>query len=286
MRIHSNHTSSFFRTMLLCLEHDPISVTGWSCLILPGLLADDANASEKLAVLEAQFTALDGALVRGAQGDLVVLFRGLGGAGANRLIQSVSEAFEGHEMPMARTYDIFQDCPLVTEEFQLQLSQLDPSKETTVITGRFETDSEGIKHMASVLEETKFGRTYRSPMTVMLVEDDPITARMAGKLLGQDHVLITATNTYEALVNYLLYAPELVFLDINLPDGSGFHVLDQLTACDPDAYIVMFSGNDAIDTILDSHRRGAQGFVVKPFQRDRLKHFIAERERVVAASRS
>lgn len=284
MRVHTTTTSAFLTTMADCLERDPASVSGWSCLVMPGLLPAGL-AEAKMPMLAAQFEPLDGALLLGADGDVVILFRGLGGAGAERLLGSIREALDGAELGEGRSYDVFSDWPMVLEEFRQQVGRLGTQRVQQAATIDAE-EQKGIEHMTRVLLDSKFSRTYRSPMTVMLVEDDPITARMAGKLLGQDHVLVSAANAYEAVVNYLLYAPELVFLDINLPDGSGFQVLDQLTACDPDAYIVMFSGSDAIDTIMDSRRRGARGFVVKPFQRDRLRHFLAEREREVLGMRS
>lgn len=281
MKIHDKHTGIFLRTMADCINRDPASVAGWSCLILPGLLSHSADALQRM---DMHLRELDGALVVGANQDMLIFYRALGGAGHSRLAQLTYEALSMTEPPAGRCFDLTLEWKAAAQELARQISQLD-SDSISPCQQVSPEEIDGIAHMAVVLESSKFTRQYRSPMTVMLVEDDPVTRQLAGKLLGQDHVLVTAASAYEAVVNYLLYAPEIVFLDINLPDESGFIVLDQLTACDPDAYIVMFSGNDGIDSIIDARTRGARGFVTKPFQRDRLKHYLAERRQLVEQTR-
>jgi CheY-like chemotaxis protein len=282
MKIHETHTGIFLRTLADFINRDPASVAGWSCLLFPGLLSHSADALQRM---DAQLHELDGALVAGANQDVLIFYRALGGAGHSRLAQLAHEALGMAEPPAGRCFDLTLEWKAAVEAIDQQISQLDASgpHQRKQISPE---EIDGIAHMAVVLQSSKFTRQYRTPMTVMLVEDDPVTRQLASKLLSQDHVLVTAASAYEAVVNYLLYAPEIVFLDINLPDESGFIVLDQLTACDPDAYIVMFSGNDGIDNIIDARTRGAQGFVTKPFQRDRLKHYLAERRQLVEQTRS
>jgi len=277
MKCHITNATSFLRAMAECLEHDRVSISGWSCLTLPGLLADDSH-NQQLALIKNRLDALEGAIIAGAAGDLLIIYRSVSQAGALRLQQLIQETLSLPDIPFGQTSDLFIDWRAVCHNFRQQIAALE-KKPTLVDSGNSpEYDEVVIKQMSSVLQGTKFSRRYRSPMRVMLVEDDPVTRQMVGKMLGQENVVIMAENAYEAVVNYLLHAPELVFLDINLPDQSGFNVLDQITACDPDAYVVMFSGNDGIDNIIDSRNRGAQGFVAKPFQRDRIRHYLAERQ--------
>jgi len=277
MRTHMGTAGIFLRAVTDCLENDSISMIGWSCLHMPGLLSD-CDTKQRMAIMEASFQPLDGALVVGAAGDLLIFYRGMAGAGQGRLQQEIQDYLELPELPGGRVYDLANEWLAAETLFLSQMGQLKGRVQLSYQQTFAPQEDEGIRHMAEVLNSSKFSRQYRSPMTVLLVEDDPVTRQMAGKLIGQQHVLVTASNAYEAVVNYLIYAPELVFLDINLPDESGMQVLDQLMACDPDAYIVMFSGNDGIDNIVDARKRGARGFVSKPFKRDRIKHFMHERE--------
>ena len=77
-----------------------------------------------------------------------------------------------------------------------------------------------------------------------------------------------------AVLNYLNKAPDVVFLDIDLPDMSGHDVLSKIFALDPEAYIIMFSGNGDRGNVLKAIERGAKGFVGKPFSQDKLTHYI------------
>ncbi len=275
MKSHIRNSGHYLHVLSECIQHDPASVTGWCCLVMKGILSG-SDISDKVEMIMSRLDGIDGALVLGAEGDLLVLYRGMQGAGALRLQQLIQEAIGLGDMAEMPTYDLSQNSRLAFDFFRKQSLLLGRDRQEN--NHRSTEDEKGIRHMAEVLNDTKFGRKYRSPITVMLVEDDPVTLRMVGKLLSQEHVLVTAQNAYEAVVNYLLYAPDLVFLDINLPDESGLKVLDQLTACDPDAYIVMFSGNDGIENIIDSRHRGARGFVAKPFQKDRIRQYLADRQ--------
>ena len=108
----------------------------------------------------------------------------------------------------------------------------------------------------------------------MLVEDDPITRRLFARVLNERHELCMASNAKAALTEYILQAPDIVFLDIGLPDHTGFELMHAIFAHDPEAYIVMFSGQDDLQNLTDSIHLGARGFVGKPFHEDRLNYYI------------
>lgn len=122
--------------------------------------------------------------------------------------------------------------------------------------------------------ETKQRRRSRHPQYVMIVEDDPVTRRVVSQAFKENYAIISAQNAHEAVSNYLLHAPDVVFLDIGLPDANGFAVLKQIISCDPEAYVVMFSGNDYPDNIAQAFCEGAMGFVAKPFKKESLSHYI------------
>jgi two-component system chemotaxis response regulator CheY len=135
---------------------------------------------------------------------------------------------------------------------------------------------DGVEMIPDILEANITQRGTRQPPYVMLVEDDPVTRRIAGQLLKNDYRLVTAETAQDAIGNYLLYAPDIVFLDINLPDKSGFAVLQRILAADKDAYVVMFSSHGYLDNILTAFDYGARGFVHKPFRKEVLLHYIRD----------
>lgn len=123
---------------------------------------------------------------------------------------------------------------------------------------------------AKVLET----RGKRQKPCILLVEDDPASLFMAKRALWQDFEVITATNGSEALAAYTANAPDIVFLDIGLPDTSGHRVLEKIVYLDPQASVVMLSGNSFRDEIVKAMKQGAKGFVGKPFSRAKLLHYI------------
>ena len=65
--------------------------------------------------------------------------------------------------------------------------------------------------------------------------------------------------------------PDLVFMDIMLPDGDGQDLTEELTALDPDAYIVMVSGHISDEKIVRCKRAGVKGFIAKPVTREKAR---------------
>jgi two-component system chemotaxis response regulator CheY len=105
---------------------------------------------------------------------------------------------------------------------------------------------------------------------VLLVEDDPVSLHLTRKALGTECQVITAQNGMEARNAYVLNAPDLVFLDIGLPDVDGHKVLERLLALEPGAHVIMLSGNSYRQEIVKAVQAGAKGFIGKPFTREKL----------------
>lgn len=128
--------------------------------------------------------------------------------------------------------------------------------------------------LQEVFLEAKMRRPSRHPAHVLVVEDDPITRYVVKGALGEANAMIIEENARSAVASYLMHAPDIVFLDIALPDVSGFTVLDQIMVLDPDAYVVMFSSHTAAAYVDRAMASGAKGFVAKPFKKETLRNYI------------
>jgi two-component system chemotaxis response regulator CheY len=109
---------------------------------------------------------------------------------------------------------------------------------------------------------------------VLLVEDDPATRWMVRNVLKDKCWLATADATHKVFDMVRTYRPDIIFLDIGLPDGSGHDVLRWIMKNDRGVAVVMFSGQDSVDNIASALEDGARGFIAKPFTSDRLFHYI------------
>jgi len=133
-----------------------------------------------------------------------------------------------------------------------------------------------IGSLQEVFAEAKIRRRGRCPAYVLVVEDDTLTRRVVVGVLGENYAIITEENARGAIASYLLYAPDVVFLDIGLPDIDGFTALDQIMTVDPDAFVVMFSSHNDTQNINKALTAGAKGFVSKPFKKETLNSYIQD----------
>lgn len=113
-------------------------------------------------------------------------------------------------------------------------------------------------------------RKGRIKPLVLLVEDDPFTLQLVKIAFKETFEVITAETARQALVYYQRHLPDIVFLDIQLPDGNGINLLKQMTDADDLAYIVMLSSHSEKEKIVECLEHGAKGFIGKPFTRQRL----------------
>ncbi len=117
-------------------------------------------------------------------------------------------------------------------------------------------------------------RANRSTPELMMVEDDAFSRRLVENVLHKQYPITGLGEANFALDTYARLAPDLLFLDINLPDVTGHELLEKILAIDPDAYVVMLSGNSDQANIMQAMSKGAKGFIAKPFTRDKLFQYI------------
>ena len=113
-------------------------------------------------------------------------------------------------------------------------------------------------------------------LSVLLVEDDPVTKKMVENFLSKYVKTLTAENERSAGANYSVHQPDIVFLDLHYQGDiyDGFDVLKNMLAFDPDAYVVIFSGNNHAQTIYKTLQAGAKGFISKPFKANDFIHYL------------
>jgi two-component system chemotaxis response regulator CheY len=117
-------------------------------------------------------------------------------------------------------------------------------------------------------------RKGREKITVMIADDDLFSRRMVGNSLKPTFEIHEAEDGIDSVLSYLFRAPDILFLDIDMPDMNGHEVLEKIFALDPSAFVVMLSGHGNRENILKAVTLGAKGFVGKPFTREKLLHYI------------
>lgn len=106
-------------------------------------------------------------------------------------------------------------------------------------------------------------------LRILLIEDDEIEVlkfNRALKKLGHKHDVISAKNGEEALQIINDNAPELIFLDLNMPKMSGLEFLKILKNDDKMRFIptMILSTSRNLKDVLESYRLGIAGYITKP----------------------
>ena len=110
-------------------------------------------------------------------------------------------------------------------------------------------------------------------MARILVVDDAVFMRKMVKdaLSAAGHEIVgEAANGLEAVARFQELKPDLVTLDITMPEKDGLAALADIMAADPSARVVMCSALGQESKVLEAIKLGAKDFVVKPFQPDRV----------------
>ena len=118
--------------------------------------------------------------------------------------------------------------------------------------------------------------------TTVLVCDDAVFMRtMIGDILTQAglDVVGEAESGQEAVKKYKELRPDLVTMDIIMPEMGGIEAVKQITQMDPAARILMCSAMGQQALVQEALQAGARDFVVKPFQPSRVLEAV---QRVLA----
>ncbi len=114
-------------------------------------------------------------------------------------------------------------------------------------------------------------------MARVMIVDDAEFMRMIIRdiLLMHGHEVVAEVGDgEEAIQTYLEVKPDLVLMDIIMPDMDGKEALQKLLVMDPEAKVVMCSSLGQQTLITESMKIGAMGFIVKPFESDEILDVI------------
>lgn len=117
-------------------------------------------------------------------------------------------------------------------------------------------------------------RAARQDGVVLVVDDDPFATNLISSSICKTHRVVQAHDGIEGFKKYAHLAPDIIFLDINMPSVSGFDFLAKIFQLDPHAYVVIISGEQSASSEEKARLAGAKGFIRKPFSKNALYHYI------------
>lgn len=103
-------------------------------------------------------------------------------------------------------------------------------------------------------------------MKVLVVEDEPEMLESIERALKQENAVVeSAANLQEALDKALIYEYDCILLDVNLPDGSGLELLQELKNNNKSDGVLIISARNSLDDKLEGLNLGADDYLTKPF---------------------
>jgi len=115
-------------------------------------------------------------------------------------------------------------------------------------------------------------------LKVLVVDDSLIIRKKLIKLIEQlgHKAIFGAKNGNEAINKYKELKPDLVTMDITMPDMDGITAVKYIIEEDKEAKIVMVTSHGQEDMIINSIKAGAVGYILKPITKDKLASTIGE----------
>lgn len=110
------------------------------------------------------------------------------------------------------------------------------------------------------------------PVRILIVDDAIFMRKMIGDILKKEGYEICgeAENGIEAIKKYKELTPDLVTMDIIMPDMSGIDAVQEIVNFDGNAKILMVSAMGQQSLVVEAIQKGAKDYVIKPFQPSRV----------------
>lgn len=117
------------------------------------------------------------------------------------------------------------------------------------------------------------------PIVTLIVEDDPRVGRILQEVVGATpgfRVLGRAETLAEAGLMLTAGRPELLLVDLSLPDGSGLEWIEEQRRAGLDAGIIMITAADDVATVQRALNTGVFDYIIKPLRLARIQQSLAE----------
>ena len=111
---------------------------------------------------------------------------------------------------------------------------------------------------------------------ILIVDDAAFMRMMLSNILKKAGYTIAgeACDGNDAIAKYMELKPDVVTLDITMPNKDGLQAIKEIKKIDPNAKVIMCSAMGQQAMVLEAIQSGAVDFIVKPFQPDRVLEAI------------
>lgn len=112
--------------------------------------------------------------------------------------------------------------------------------------------------------------------TFLIIDDSPHLRALISTYIrraGYSRIL-TAASGLEGIEQYKLSRPDIVFLDVVMPEVDGMTTLKEIRIIDPGAVVVMTTSISSRETVLQLKESGAYSYLLKPFEETKFRDIL------------
>ena len=109
------------------------------------------------------------------------------------------------------------------------------------------------------------------PLILIIDDDDSLRRVMELSLLGAGYNVATAENGRQGIELFEQLNPDVVVTDVQMPELTGYEVLEQIKQKKPDTLVIVITAFGSIDKAVKAMKLGAYDYITKPFGRDVLR---------------
>lgn len=111
---------------------------------------------------------------------------------------------------------------------------------------------------------------------IFLLDDDELIVTMLSRALKKDGYDVKSETSTTGVINKIrAWLPDVVMLDINMPEQSGIEILQEIRLREIDTQVIMLSADDTAETAVKAMKLGAADYLTKPFNMDEVRIVIA-----------
>jgi DNA-binding NtrC family response regulator len=111
---------------------------------------------------------------------------------------------------------------------------------------------------------------------IFIIDDDTLIVQMLSRVLKNDGYNVQSeTVNFKNIVNTIKsWLPDVVLLDIKLPEADGIKILEEIKNCSIVSQVIMLTSDDNIDVAVKCIKLGAEDYLTKPFNIEKVKIVI------------
>lgn len=119
-------------------------------------------------------------------------------------------------------------------------------------------------------------REKRKENVLLICDDDMFVRKTLVKLVSSYGSVHEVDSGSKVCAAYLECNPDIILLDIHMPEKNGLSIVNEIIDMDTDAFIIMISADSSKENVLEAISCGSVGFLSKPVKANKLNEFRSQ----------